>query len=116
VNTEEREACWQRIFQQLQENAELLRTRGTLVVQHRKKSAFWYVRFCVYPDGQRTQCSIYIGSDTQLVERTRALLEFYRRQSQWPQEATAASRVLGRIVACLHRPDRRRRPVSMGRP
>jgi hypothetical protein len=112
---DDRDGCWQRISQRLEQHADLLRTRGTLTPKRLRRSTVYYVRFCEYRAGRRVQRSIYIGADPELVERARRLLAFYRRQSQGPQEAVAAARVLGRIVAALRRPDRRHRPPAMGR-
>jgi hypothetical protein len=97
-----RAARWERIRTAMERNRPLLERQGTISAKM-DGSTVYVLRFCERQQGRRIQRSIHLGSDSQLVERARALLEAFREPKRWQAEAAAATTSLGSIVSRLRR-------------
>jgi len=101
-----REKRWQHIRQRMEAAAQRLQRHGVLVAKGGRKSPAWCVRYNDYAEGRRRQRSIYVGTDSVLVDRAGKLLAEYRELNRWQREMDAVLRSMRHIVAWLKRPNR----------
>ena len=92
------EARWATIKLKLEANAEVLARRGTLVAKDARGRRVWAVRYVDEEGGKRAHRSIYVAGDElpELIERTRSLLEEYRRTGRWADEVERYARMAAR--------------------
>ncbi len=90
------EARWATIRLKLEADADVLARQGTLVAKEARDRRVWVVRFVVMEGARRVHKSVYIGDRPELVERTRSLLEEYRRIGRWADEVERYARMAAR--------------------
>jgi len=99
------ETRWATIEPKLEANAEVLARRGTMVAKVSRGRRVWAVRYVVMEGGRRVHKSVYIGGDDvpELIERTGALLEEYRRMGLWADEVEGYARLAARAGSIARR-------------
>lgn len=88
------EQRWARIQSKLAAHSLDLITQGAVVTKQAGKRRVAVVRFVVQEEGgRRTQKSIYVGDDAELISRTRALLASYHERASWPRQVAEMARL-----------------------
>lgn len=101
------EQRWEKIKQTIETKRDLLQSQGCLVHKVHRAQKVWCLRFFEWQDGREVQRSLYIGSDTELIHRTRDLLEQIREDRVFARQTAWLIR-LAASMQSLVRPVRRR--------
>jgi hypothetical protein len=103
------EARWERLRARLDALSEVLSRQGTLARKTARGKFVWRVRYyAAAPGGRRMQRSLHVGSDHELVARTRALLEAFRERRQLVRETGELVRLAAAFSAAVRRTTGRR--------
>src|SRR5437879_2845612 len=72
------DASWNELLPRLERLRPLLREQGSVVTKRIHDRVRYYLRYCEVVNQQKVQRSLYLGSDIELAERTRRLLDEFR--------------------------------------
>jgi len=99
------EQRWATIREKLAANERWLIRQGALVRKRVGHRVWWTVRFEAVQDGRRICRSVSIckEGDTELLQRTRELLQRYRSQARWPVEVAGFARMVGAFSRFMQR-------------
>ena len=106
---------WDLIRRKMEAHERVLARHGVLAPKRANGKTVWRVRFCEPgEDGKVIRRAIYIGSDPELVERARLLLQSFRNETELAKETAALAKLaiglnarLRRRVVCMSRATRR---------
>src|SRR5262245_54524531 len=106
------ERRWQSLLARLERLRPQLRTQGHLVLKQRGRRKVWCLRYWeAGPEGRAVRRSLYVGSDPELVRRTRAFVDRCHEHAQLDEETLAlarwavkAGRRLRRVMTTGRRP------------
>jgi hypothetical protein len=104
------EARWAAIETKLAAHAGALAAQGSVVVKVARRRRVAAVRFFVIEEGgKRTQRSVYVGADPELIARACRLLEGYRERAALPGRVEGWARMVAALAALCRRPPGGRR-------
>jgi hypothetical protein len=98
------ERRWAAIRSKLEAHADDLATQGVLVSRVASGRRIWKARFVIREGGRRVHKAVYLGSQPELLERARRLLELYRAQGRRGEEVAAFARFAAAFVGLARRP------------
>src|SRR5579871_2977875 len=87
------ERRWAAIEEKMRANSQWLIHRGTLAAKQAHGRQVWVVRFATEDANEQIQRTIYLGDQSELIQRAKALLSRFRSRRHWKREIAADVRL-----------------------